>query len=197
MNEQDWKNLWQESATDLHVHYHADQLEAELNQRLDKVSQQVNRRNRRETLAAIAVGMVAVPLSLIMPELLARIGFAWMALYALGVLYVIRKVKQTQPDTDLEMDQQTYLTSHIHYLKLERKMLRNVLWWYLAPAWVAATLVFMGVSSTWQEWVGFQVFILAMYGWILRMNLKAAKDTFDPLIQDLEAQLSQFSTHEA
>lgn len=72
-------------------------------------------------------------------------------------------------------------------------LLRNIFWWYLLPFYLSVSAFFIHVawrsSDAWWQFIGaatfFLVFVAAMYGWIFRLNQRAASEVLEPRRREL------------
>lgn len=117
-----------------------------------------------------------------------RFGAGIIAAACLFIPLWLRRSRRPAPDPGLPL---------LEALVLERarvveqvKLLQNVLWWYLLPLGLGVVLFLAGPwSAPWQ--IGAAVLaVLALYGWIYRLNQKIVRTELQPELGRLDEALS-------
>ena len=150
----------------------------------------IARRDRRETIAAIVVMILFLPLLATGPWL-ARTG----VLVVLGAFALIftklgaaRRLEASErPDlslAELLESERAKVNGQIH-------MLESVVSWYIIPPAAGAMLIVIGLEGLSWFTAGYAVFALAISLWIYRLNQRAVRRELRPRRSELERLLHE------
>jgi len=159
--------------------------------RLDSVQQVIRRRDGREIGAAIG--------SIVLFGIWFWTEHAWAArlgcaiIIAGSVLIIVRLLaahsRNRRPRLHLRLRE--YCAAERDRVEVQIRLLRSVLWWYLAPSVVGSNLFVFGLIGWHAVGVGFLIFSLALGAVLYRMNLRAVRIRLMPLKQELDYLISE------
>jgi len=189
MTEEQLKEIWQ-SANDKNeiVNFHSLNLE-NMTQEIKKFEKKIKTRNNREICAAIAVIAIFGYYALLIPSILGKLGAIWTIGYGIWVIYKLKKVETKQPGFDLEQSIKQQLIEYQKYVKTERRLLKNILYWYLLPILPGMVLFVLGTGTEWSSLLIVSSITLIVFIAVYLLNQEAADKEFTPLLADIEKAL--------
>lgn len=162
----------------------------DMNQAIKKFERRITRRNNREIAVAICSIAVFVVFAYIKTTLTAKLGAILIILYAANVIYRLRKTESKQPTFDVTRSMKAQLIDYQLYIKEERKLLKNITYWYLLPMLPGLVLFFIGSGTSIIAAVVYFVVLAIMFTGIYHLNQKAVKVNMNPLIEDIDKALA-------
>lgn len=186
MTEEELKNIWQNNKQPYPIKDNQIILESS-KAAFEDLERKIKLRDNRETIVAIILIPVFIAVAIRTEPLLSKIGAFLVVLSCLWIIYKLRTVKKyKQIDFTLPLIESLY--HQRKYLNEEKKMLDNVLYWYIIPTAVPLQLYFVGL-----EQYGMAIAYLPLLGFIYYLNKYAVKKKFTPLLTkiDLEIQSLQ------
>lgn len=162
----------------------------DMNQAIKKFEQRITKRNNLEI--AVAIGSIAlfIVFAYIKVEPMAKLGAILLVLYAANVIYQLRKTESKQPTFDMTQSLKLQLIDYQNYIKAERKLLKNIAYWYLLPMLPGMVLFLIGTGSTPIYVIIYFVVVIIMFTGIYLLNQKAVRGNMDPLIEDINKALA-------
>lgn len=184
MNDDELKNLWRTASQDVKVTLHTGELREEINRTLKKVDRTIRLRNMRELAVIVVLIPIFAFIAYSVQPLLSKIGAIMIIPSCLLVVYTLRRVKRYRVK-DATLPFQEYLLQYRNYLEQEKKLLDNVLWWYILP----------GTGSIMLFFIGFRSFIMAAFALVIAviifvLNKYTAGKYFKPLVESLDEQIA-------
>lgn len=149
-------------------------------------------RDAREGIAAVVVALFMTPL-LAQGTVLARVGVLVILVGVAVILTVLlRSQRGVRPDAGWPL---------VEVLRAERarvdqqiRLLRSILWWYIAPLTAGLTLLTLGVSGvTWFS-TAYLVIVALVHWWIYVLNQRAVRNDLLPRREDLARLLLQLES---
>lgn len=150
----------------------------------------IRRRDRRESIAAVAV-FAFFAFLLVDPSWLVRAGAVVAMAGAVLVYWTLRRTRKRH-------ERRVRARSLARSIRAEREkvdaqigLLERVLWWYIAPFVVAAVLIIVGSNGA--SWVTLVMvaIVVAVAAWIYRLNRNAVRCTLRPRRERLTRLLRQ------
>jgi hypothetical protein len=145
----------------------------------------IARRDRRETIAAVVVMILFLPLLATGPWL-TRVGvLVVLAAFALifTKLGTARRLEASEP-VDLSLAE--LLESERTKVNRQIRLLESVVPWYIIPPTVGAMLIVIGLDGLSWFTFGYAVFALATAVWIYRLNQHAVTRELRPKRSEIE-----------
>jgi hypothetical protein len=171
-----------------------DQLLGVVQRRCAEMERQVHGRDIREILAAVfVVGVFAMMWPVYRTSLVAALGVVLIVLGAGLIIYVLLSSKAPAP-TSFQVSVLEYSRNRLAWLDRQIGLLRNVVWWYVAPICVGCLLFGWGLTGG--SILGFGVHaavvlaicagIVYLNQWTVRHSLEPVRDELKGLIASLE-----------
>lgn len=185
MNEEEMKKLWLEQ--DLNVRLPGNLLQ-EISQKGEDLKKEIKKRDRLEELAALAGGSFFLIPFFSHENLFVKIGCILIILFAIEVVIVLRLFRKEPRTEGFSLSEQ--FKEELRFFRKQRALSEKIVFWYIAPCFVGLTFFAYGLSANgWMFGIhtAFNVFI-AVY--IYRLNRKAVKERYNPLIYRLEELLA-------
>jgi phage-related minor tail protein len=186
------EKIWQNSNKFEVVEFDKAELQGELNKNLQYFDRLVKRRNIRENIGAALVMILSGAGLFIFNSLLSQIGMIIGVLYGALVIIMLWKTKQKRP-LAYGLPTIEFLKKYRDYLAGERNLASNVIYWYLAPPYIACLLFFIGEEISIIHLAINLLGILALYSFIFFRNKKGVKKTFNPLIEKVDQAISELT----
>ncbi|TMU56730.1 hypothetical protein [Flagellimonas algicola] len=191
MIENELIQIWQSSPKHERIKFEKSKLMLDVQTKLNSFDRAVKRRDFVEISAAILMTPLFLYQVYRQPNILAKIGAFWIAVYCGYVIYKLLKVKKTKPsETSTYLD---YLKESKDYLEKQKKLLESILYWYILPGLTGCTIFLIGSldlpNKTWQEiikikkvWVGLSAFT-AVGVFTYWLNKRGVKKEFIPRLK--------------
>lgn len=159
----------------------------------------VHRRDYLETGAALVLLPFFMWLAVTVGQPVSAIGAAIVAGACVLVPIRLYMARRRAPDSGLPVA--LALREELRRVRVQERLLGSVVWWYLAPFGVGVILFVAGLPvSTGSDTaasaavvvakIAYAIAVVALYGYILRLNHRAARDQFAPVAHQLERWLA-------
>ena len=191
MIDEELKKIWQGASEEALIQFNKSNLLKEMEQKLQRFDDKIKHRNSGEIALALALIPIFTLIGYYTPYLLSRLGVGIIILGCLIVILKLLHTRKQKPKNDNTTNlKQQLITSKI-YVEQEKKLLNTVLYWYILPLFVGGILFTAGKpKSLWL--LGFFILIqILVSGYIWRLNKRAVKNEFNPLIEQIEATLEE------
>ena len=143
----------------------------------------VRRRDRRETLVALALLPVFSYFALQADGLVVRLGSLILALSCLIIPLRLRAARHKPPDPGLPLA--TFLRLELELVLQQRRLLLTVPLWYLGPLGVGVILFFAGSGASRGLTVLYAAVVIVFFGWLYRLNRTAVAEELEPREREL------------
>ena len=175
----------------------ADELAA-VTERAAELDRAVRRRDRIETAVALALLPIFAWVAWATPHPVSAVGAVIVALACVAIPVRLRLARRRRPDPGLPLAQS--LRAELGRIRAQERLLGSVAWWYLAPLGAGVILFVGGAPVAPLFKVGYAAVVVAFFGWLLHLNLRAVRSDLQPVARELEswlAELDEPSTAEA
>lgn len=144
--EEELIKIWQSSPNQERVKFEKSRLMIEMESSMDSLNRKIKYRDMREYIA-IAIIIPAFAFSAYaIPFLLTKIASVLIIFYGIFVSIMVRNAKKHKPgamsETYLE-----YLQKTKQYLLVQKRLLDNILYWYILPGVTLTMLFVIGVET--------------------------------------------------
>ena len=193
MTEEQLKAIWQSENEEKGILNFQTLNLKDMNQQIKAFERKIDKRNNREVFVAI-LGIILFGYNLLsISHNFAFLGNLCGIGYCLWVIYKLKKVQTKQPRFDMENSIRQQLLDYRAYIKTEQQLLKDILYWYLVPAFPGMVFFMFGGEREWslirEQWpnlflpVSIILFIsIAIY----LLNQEAADKEFTPLLRDID-----------
>jgi hypothetical protein len=151
--------------------------------RAGELERTVRRRDRRETLIALALLPVFTYFALRADGLAVRLGSAILVAALVAIPLRLRAARRRTPDPGLPVAQ--FLRLELEFVLRQRRLLLTVPLWYLGPLVVGVILFYAGASTSPWRTVLYGAVVLAFAAWIYRLNRRAVRQELEPREREL------------
>jgi hypothetical protein len=163
-------------------------------ERAEELSKTVARRDRLETLVAVALLPVFAWLAFRTSLPVSKAGAAIIAVACVLIPLRLRWARGSSPDPTLPTTD--FLRRERERVQTQARLLRSVLYWYLAPLGIGVVL-FVGGSPVAVAWkVAYAVIVTAFFGWVLHLNHRAVATELEPRLRELDLILASLEHHQ-
>ncbi len=189
MIEDELIKIWQSSPNQERVKFEKSRLMIDVQTSVDRLHKAIKFRDLREIIAAMIVIPIFGLYAFIFPFILSKIASVLIILYAIFVIIRLRSAKKHKPgeftETYLE-----YLLKTRDYIRIQKRLLETVLYWYILPGLTLVTMFTIGFFESPKVSTGMFVFSFAFYfvvgvGLYL-LNKRAVKKVIDPQLEKVE-----------
>jgi len=187
MIEDELVKIWQSSPNQERVKFEKSRLMIDVKSSLDHFHKQIKYRDLREQIAALLVIPVFAYYVYHIPFTLSKIASGLIVLWVIYVMIRMRNAKKHKPGAFTESYRE-YLYKSREYLKIQKQMLDNVLYWYILPAVFLVFLFTMGPGITGRlpkilkMGIGNVVLGVVIY----YLNKRAVKKQFIPRLEKID-----------
>ena len=180
--------IWQSSPRQERIKFEKSHLMIELQSSLNRLDKKIKYRDLIETAAAIVVVPIFLFTAYNVPHTLSRIASVLIAFWAIYVIFKLQKAKKNQPHrlSDSYLD---YLRQMRLYLKDQKKLLDEVVYWYILPFMAFVLLFMIGFINLPDDWIHMvKPGILCVGVGILAfvLNKRAVKKTIVPRLKKID-----------
>ena len=203
MLEQELKEIWKSSSESEKIKFDLSRLMIELENRMSTIDNNIRKRDMSEIIVSVIMIPIFSLVAYQVPFLLSKIGAIISVVWFIYVIYRLvstRKFKVApKPDTTFR-DQ---LFNQKRYIKKQANLLDTVLYWYLIPPFIAHAMFMIGLNNDVSiegptfmfDWllpislygkIGAIAFAAILYFFIYRMNKKAVRQNYLPVIKSIE-----------
>lgn len=145
--EEELIKIWQSSSSHEHVKFEKSRLMLNMQTSLDEIHKKIKYRDLREYIAIGIVIPVFTFCAYSVPNLLSKVASVLIIGYALFVALKLRNAKKYKPSAFTETYLE-YLYKSKEYLIYQKRLLDNVIYWYILPG-ISLTMVFtLGLGVT-------------------------------------------------
>ncbi len=141
MTEKELIKIWKSSPQQEQVKFEKSRLMIDVQSNLNRFHKATKRLYLRETISAGLVIPIFTIYAFISPYTLTSIAFILIALWAVYLLFVIKKTKKQQP-TEYGVNYLEYLYQTKAYLEEQIRLRKSILTWYILPY---TTLIFLAM----------------------------------------------------
>ena len=180
--------IWQSSPNQERVKFEKSRLMLDVQNSIDRFDRMVRLRDLWETSSAALVVPIFGFIAYKFPYTLSQIGCVLIMLWAVYVVIRLRGARKHKPGayTETYLD---YLYKTREHLKSQRNLLDTILYWYLIPCHIGATLVLLGFYNA----LGNLALLIKgeIFGFMLGVaiyitNKQAVKKTLLPRLDKIE-----------
>ncbi|MFC2186258.1 hypothetical protein ACFCT7_02995 [Fulvivirgaceae bacterium LMO-SS25] len=186
-------NIWREGNQRNKVSIDANKLLTELTENLSEFDAKLKKRDSLEITVALIMIPIAILLAYFVDSSLQQLGFGLIVPYCALVIYKLKRVKKYKVQIDAQQSQKAFLTQSKEYLVKEMNLLKTVLYWYILPAFLCASLINLGSDSGQLELILTFIGMIALFGYIYYLNRKALKDDFEPILAQLNQTIEELN----
>ncbi len=171
-----------------------DALLAMVQDRSEEMDRQIRRRDRRETIAAAVVALLVLP-ALVGPSWLSRVGAAIMIVGCVVTVLRLARARRGRDEAErVAVPVARMLRARLERVDAQVRLLRSVVWWYIAPFAVGPVLIVAGSEGLrWPTFVyGTVVAVLAVVIYVLnqravRQDLLPEREELARMLREVEA----------
>jgi hypothetical protein len=156
---------------------------AAVRERAHRLEAAVRRRDRIETLVALALLPVFSVFALRGGTVTGRLGATILAVACLFIPLRLRAARRHPPDPGLPVA--TFLRLELDLVLRQRRLLLTVPFWYLGPLALGVILFFAGGrAGPWLTAI-YAVAVVLFFAWLYRLNRNAVTSELDPREREL------------
>lgn len=145
----------------------------------------ITRRDRRETIVAVAVLLIFLPLLATGPWL-TRVGVL-VLLGAFALIFTkLGTARRLEASERVDLSLAELLESERSKLDGQIRLLESVIAWYIIPPTVGAMLIVIGLRGLSWFTAGYAILALAVSTWIYHLNQQAVRRELRPRRSELE-----------
>ena len=182
MNDDELKELWRGSSST--VHTDTPRLTEDIARKLASFERDLRRRDRREIVAAALLIPAFAAMTLLMPQVAARIGAALGLISAAACIIILHRAARKKP-VDASMPSKQYLQQIRDYTLHQQQLLNTAHWWYALPFTVSCSLIFAAFHWWYGVLVAFAVGVVVVW-----VNKRTANSYFGPLLREINQELA-------
>ena len=189
----DYREAWQEQDLSVGAEPDEEELLARVREQSEAFERRIRRRDLLETLAAVLVAGLFGYEAATAATWLARIGAAIVVLSSGFVVWWMRRARKAGPARAADRSVADRLRAERERVEAQIRLLDTVVWWYLAPPTVGATLFIVGLGAGTAGTLVSLAVVAAVFGaiWYLnrravRTHLRPRRDELIRLLEELE-----------
>lgn len=187
MIEDELVKIWQSSPNQERVKFEKSRLMIDVQSSLDHFHKKIKYRDLREQIAALVVIPVFAYYVYHIPYTLTKIASALIVLWVIYVMIRMRNAKKHKPGAFTESYME-YLYKSREYLKIQKQLLDNVLYWYILPVVIFVFLFTMGpgITGRWPKIIKTGILNVVLGVVIYYLNKRAVKKQFIPRLEKVD-----------
>jgi uncharacterized membrane protein YecN with MAPEG domain len=143
MMEEELIKIWQSSPNQERIKFEKSRLMLDMQSSIDRLHRKIRYRDLREYIAAAIVIPAFAYSAYVIPNLVTKIGSVLVIGYAVFIILMLRNARKHKPSAFTETYLQ-YLHKTKRYILIQKKLLDNVLYWYILPGMTLTMLCTLG-----------------------------------------------------
>ena len=155
---------------------------------VDRMDKAIRRRDWREIGAAILVALAFGGMAFWFDNVYTQAGCGIVVLASALIVWVLRKSRKHETREQMPVKEQ--VEAELLFYRKQRRILKNVLAWYISPIFAGLTLFYFGLTDGWVDFFAFTLLNIGVMTYIWYLNQRAVRKEIEPLIASLE-QLQQ------
>lgn len=211
MEELELKHIWHSSSKKEYITINTTQLMNDFKSKMERRERTVRRRDRREIGAAIIGIGIYTYMAFRIPFSVSSVAAIFAAISLGYIIYKLRSKRKSKYTQDLFLPIKDQLKNQKQFMINQAKLLDSALYWYVLPFFISY-LVFIWGSINLEDYNnGFTGFLLitklkgkivatlimlALGIYIVRLNKRAAKINWKPLIKKIDHILNKLEEEE-
>ncbi len=141
--EEELIKIWQSSPNQEILKFEKSRLMIDVQSSLDHFHKKVKYRDLSEQMG----GVIGIPVfayyAYSIPFIISKVASVLVILWGIQVIIRLRNAKKNKPGAFTETYME-YLYKTREYLKIQKHMMDNVLYWYILPAWAILSMFLLG-----------------------------------------------------
>jgi Flp pilus assembly protein TadB len=181
------KTIWKKQEIKNRESLSKEQLSVLLNNKMISFDEKIKSRDRREIGAAIFVSFIFGILLFVMDSIWTKLGCVTIILACGFISYKLiteRRAaidKKSNPNTTFKEN----LQFELQKVETQRNLLKNIVWWYIAPIFLGSLFFFIGIYGG-ITLILHIIFMIVVSGLVWGLNQHAVSKYIDPIINDIE-----------
>jgi Flp pilus assembly protein TadB len=159
-----------------------------INNKLLSLEKDIQSRDKLELLACLAVCLIFGYILFASHSMWKQIGSAILILSAIFIAYKLKSTQiRSKSDTvKCNHSMEQHLKLELKQVRSQKKMLRNIVWWYIAPIVVGLSFFTMGFESGVVIQIIYMCVVIILSAVVWQLNQRVVRSKFDPLIKEIE-----------
>ena len=210
MEDQELKNIWKRSSAYEEITINISKLMKDFKYKMEQRERIVRSRDYREIIGALIGILLTGYLTYYTPTILSKLGGVLLIgsyMYFIYKLYTNRKSKHTQ---DLFLPIEAQLQHQKQFMMNQATLLSSVLYWMALPMFISYMILIWGVTDSFPEdtpsivqevlsiklhsKIIWSITMALIFIYITRLNKRAAKVNWHPLIQQIDTIITQLKS---
>jgi hypothetical protein len=143
MIEEELITIWQSSPNQERVKFEKSRLMMDVQSSIDRLHRGIKYRDLREQIAIVIVSPVFAYYTYSVPFILSKVASVLVILWGIYIIIRLRNAKKHKPGAFTETYLE-YLYKTREYIKVQKQMIDNILYWYILPCWAIVSLFLAG-----------------------------------------------------
>ncbi len=203
MLEKDLKDIWSKSTQNARISIATNQLQGELQLRLEKIKKKIKFRDIREIAASVFGIVFCSFLAFEIPFLVCRLACLLSVIWFIYVIFKFRLSRKQNRDLDLSLPLAEQLKQQLLFMREQENLLDSGTYWYAIPPFIINIVFIIGLGDpldyAWSNSVAVVFLPLSyiyklllilglslFYGFIIWMNKRVLSTEIEPLLESLE-----------
>lgn len=195
MELEELKHIWKQQKPSPNMELSKKELLILLNNKMISFDKEIRSRDRIELIVGLIVAVVFTFYFFMSPSIWIKTGSAVIVLSSFFIIYWL---KTGQPKRIKEPSYNHSINQHLklefYNVQTQKKMLENIIWWYIGPLSIGLILVSFGFPLT-HQLISITVIITVDIG-IWYLNQKTVARRLDPLITSIKEALDYLQSEQ-
>lgn len=161
--------------------------------RAERLGGVVVRRDLVETIAAVFVMFIFGQHLFTSPAdyVVSKFGAGFVVCWAVFIIYKLHRTRTIQKPASPDASVREFCRTEIGRLDRQIRLLRGVLWWYIAPCLIGANIMYLGIAGLGAATLAYSISTVLL-GWgIYLLNMYAVKKSLVPARNELASLLNR------
>ena len=188
MIEEELIKIWQSSPNQERIKFERSRLMIDVQSSIDHLHKQVKYRDLVEQIAVIIVIPSFMSMAYSIPYLVSKVASVLIVCWAIYVFLRLRNAKKNKPCAVTE-NYLEYLHKTKEYLYIQKKLLDNVIYWYILPSMTFMFLFllgFIGVPGKLGDVIGMSAIVVSLEVASYFLNRQAVKKQILPGLEKVD-----------
>ena len=161
--------------------------------RVERLGGVVVRRDTRETIVAVLLILCFGGYALAAPadHVVSRTGAGLLVCWAVFIIYKMYRARTIQKPAPLDAPVREFCRIEVARLDRQIRLMRGVLWWYIAPCMIGVNIMFVGMAGLSAASLVYCIATLLLAWGIYALNMTAVAKELTPARNELAGLLNQ------
>lgn len=190
----DFKEIWKQQEISRPVNNPKSEILSLVDRKMTSLEYDIQSRDRREIIVCFLSILFLGYFFFTADSNWTRLGCLTLISAALFVTYRLKANQlKTRKDESYNRSMESHLRFELKQVKKQKNLLENIGLWYIGPIFIGLTFLTIGFETGLTFQFTYMIVVIILMTWVWRLNQKAVKNRYDPLIHDINEAIESIS----